>query len=285
MRVIDVSNPASPAEVGYYVTGGQAREVSVSGNYIYVAAETHGLYVLRSSVPVLSADVTIHPHTLNLASKGRWVNARIELPEPHDAREIDMSSILLNDKVLAAEDPRSNRAVDATDAENDEGNSKKSMSGKGRKKSVTVQFSRRAVAEILPEGEAAEVKVSGWVGDWYFEGVDRIRVIRSGGPLLVEEPLPEISDQFTLHPNYPNPFNPTTTITYSIAKDADVELLIYDVRGTLVRTLVQEHLKSNNYKVRWDGKDNAGNGVSTGVYFYRLKAGTFTSTKKMVLLR
>ncbi|MEE9269762.1 MAG: T9SS type A sorting domain-containing protein, partial [Candidatus Krumholzibacteria bacterium] len=120
----------------------------------------------------------------------------------------------------------------------------------------------------------------------YFEGVDRIRVIQShGGPSLIAVELPGVPESFLLHQNYPNPFNPTTTITYSIAKDADVELLIYDVRGALVRTLVQEHLTSNNYKVRWDGKDNAGNGVSTGVYFYRLRAGTFTSTKKMVLLR
>ncbi len=88
-----------------------------------------------------------------------------------------------------------------------------------------------------------------------------------------------------LEQNYPNPFNPTTTIRYSIKAPSRVSLRIYNVAGQLVRTLVKEHLKSNDYKVRWDGKDNAGNDVSTGVYFYRLTAGTFTQTKKMVLLR
>ena len=84
--------------------------------------------------------------------------------------------------------------------------------------------------------------------------------------------------------NYPNPFNPTTMIAFSIAKDADVELKIFDVRGALVKTLVKAHRNKNNYRVFWDGKNNAGNTVASGVYFYRLVAGEFTATKKMVLL-
>jgi flagellar hook assembly protein FlgD len=64
-----------------------------------------------------------------------------------------------------------------------------------------------------------------------------------------------------------------------------VELKIFDVRGALVRTLVNTHRNKNNYKKFWDGKNNLGNSVASGVYFYRLIAGDFRATKKMILLR
>jgi flagellar hook assembly protein FlgD len=85
--------------------------------------------------------------------------------------------------------------------------------------------------------------------------------------------------------NYPNPFNPSTTIAYSVADKSDVKLQIFDVRGRLVRTLVDGERGPNNYRVMWDGLNNAGNSVASGVYFYRLIAGDFRATKKMVLLR
>ena len=68
-------------------------------------------------------------------------------------------------------------------------------------------------------------------------------------------------------------------------KPTHVELKIYNVAGQLVRTLVNDQRAPNNYRVAWDGRNNAGAAVATGVYFYRLRAGAFTQTKKMVLLR
>jgi hypothetical protein len=85
--------------------------------------------------------------------------------------------------------------------------------------------------------------------------------------------------------NYPNPFNPTTTIGFSIKHDTDVELKIYNVRGALVKTLVNGYRVRNIYKEIWDGKDNTGQSVASGVYFYKLITGDFRATKKMVLLR
>ncbi|UCF06124.1 MAG: PD40 domain-containing protein [bacterium] len=85
--------------------------------------------------------------------------------------------------------------------------------------------------------------------------------------------------------NYPNPFNPNTVIEYSIARDSHVNLSIYNVNGQLVRTLKNEHQKRNKYTVSWDGKDNRGRDVSSGVYFYRLKTDEFTQSKKLILLR
>jgi hypothetical protein len=91
--------------------------------------------------------------------------------------------------------------------------------------------------------------------------------------------------QFSLEQNYPNTFNPSTAIAYSIARAENVDLRIYAVDGRLVRTLVDEHQKSNSYRVHWDGRNNTGGSVASGVYFYRLIAGDFKATKKMVLIR
>ncbi len=88
-----------------------------------------------------------------------------------------------------------------------------------------------------------------------------------------------------LDQNVPNPFNPTTTIAYAIASDNNVSLTIYDVAGRKVRTLVNERQKADMYKLAWDGVNDAGSRVASGVYFYKLVAGKFTQTKKMVLLK
>ncbi len=85
--------------------------------------------------------------------------------------------------------------------------------------------------------------------------------------------------------NRPNPFNPTTTISYSISQPGHVELLVFGVDGSLVRTLVNRDQSSDRYDVIWDGSDNRGQRASSGVYFYQLKAPRHSETKKMVLLK
>jgi len=89
----------------------------------------------------------------------------------------------------------------------------------------------------------------------------------------------------TLEQNIPNPFNPTTTIGFTLDEAADVALRIYDASGRLVRTLADGHRGASHHTVSWDGRDNAGNTVASGVYFYRLTAGAFADTKKMVLIK
>jgi hypothetical protein len=96
---------------------------------------------------------------------------------------------------------------------------------------------------------------------------------------------------FELSQNYPNPFNPTTTIKYSLSSAGDgaetlpTTLRIYNVLGEVVRTLVDEPRSPGIYYQVWDGKDDQGKEVASGIYFYRLKAGKFSETKKMVLLK
>ena len=92
---------------------------------------------------------------------------------------------------------------------------------------------------------------------------------------------------FSLAPNFPNPFNPATTISFAVPEGSGggISLKVYDIRGRLVRTLVEGEHAPGSYSVFWDGRDETGASTSSGVYFYRLTAGDFAATRKMVLLK
>ncbi len=93
-------------------------------------------------------------------------------------------------------------------------------------------------------------------------------------------------ERFALHQNAPNPFNPTTVIRYDVPPGgAKVTIQIYDVAGRLVETLIDDPQSAGHRSVRWNGRNQHGHSVATGVYFYRMKAGQFVQTKKMVVLK
>jgi hypothetical protein len=112
-------------------------------------------------------------------------------------------------------------------------------------------------------------------------------------PFAVAQPLPstgvidrDVPRGFSLYPCAPNPFNPVTTIRYDIpAGGAHVSLAIFDVTGRRVRTLVDSSLPAGRLSVTWDGRDDRGQGLASGVYFYRMLAGSFVETRKTVLLK
>jgi len=111
-------------------------------------------------------------------------------------------------------------------------------------------------------------------------------VLEDGGEIRSQTLSVETkSYELTLCQNTPNPFNPTTTISFTLPERMRVTLSIYDVQGTLVRALVDETAVEGYQERMWDGKDASGRQVSSGVYFYRLTAGNKTLTKRMVLLR
>ena len=91
---------------------------------------------------------------------------------------------------------------------------------------------------------------------------------------------------FTLIGNYPNPFNPETTISFSITDNTkNTELTIYNLKGQKVKTLINEKLPAGNHQVVWDGKGENGKSVSSGIYFYKMNTNKYTSTKKMILMK
>ena len=90
---------------------------------------------------------------------------------------------------------------------------------------------------------------------------------------------------FTLHQNYPNPFNPETNIIYFLPAFCFISVNVYDMRGTLIKTLVND-VQSSGYKtLKWNGTNDKGQKVSAGLYLYRIEAEGFTDTKKMALLK
>jgi hypothetical protein len=96
---------------------------------------------------------------------------------------------------------------------------------------------------------------------------------------------PGLPDLVALYQNAPNPFNPTTTIRFSLDRPTHVSIDVYDVSGRRIRTLVNGRLHADYHSVDWDGKDEWGKSVSSGVYFYRLQTGTVSHTRKMVMLK
>ena len=91
--------------------------------------------------------------------------------------------------------------------------------------------------------------------------------------------------EFSLSQNYPNPFNPQTSITYALPQDARVKLIVYNLLGQKVKTLVDEHQSAGHKTVWWDGKDESRGAVASGAYFYRIDADEFSKVKKMMLVK
>ncbi|MFC1898291.1 FG-GAP-like repeat-containing protein [Candidatus Cloacimonadota bacterium] len=94
-----------------------------------------------------------------------------------------------------------------------------------------------------------------------------------------------ISNNDVLLTNYPNPFNPSTTIEFSIQIDSNIELSVYNIKGQNIKTIVNNEFTKGSHSIIWNGNDDSGNSVSSGIYFYKLKSGNFEKTKKMLLLK
>jgi hypothetical protein len=95
----------------------------------------------------------------------------------------------------------------------------------------------------------------------------------------------EMPTAFELKQNYPNPFNPSTTLSFAVPNDADVSVQVYDITGKLVTTLVNAKMAAGYHNVEWNGTDSQGLRVATGIYFYKMTAGNFVQTKKMLFAK
>ena len=104
-------------------------------------------------------------------------------------------------------------------------------------------------------------------------------------PTSVGEPVNGVPTTFGISQNYPNPFNPTTSFDYAVSNQTFVGIKVYNLLGQEVRTLVSEEKGVGVYKAVWDGKDNVGTEVPSGMYLYKMIAGSFSETKKMMFLK
>ena len=113
-------------------------------------------------------------------------------------------------------------------------------------------------------------------------GTRNVFIERYGYLDIADGTLPQ---SFALHPNYPNPFNPSTSITFDLPEQSNVNLNIYNALGQLVKSYSYNNYPAGSYKVRWNGKNVFGQPLSAGVYIYQLRAGKFVKSRKMILLK
>ena len=90
---------------------------------------------------------------------------------------------------------------------------------------------------------------------------------------------------YSLSQNYPNPFNPETTIRYDLPEEGTIRLFLYNLSGQKIRTLVEGERPAGTYSVTWDGRDDAGRDVASGVYLCRMESGGLSTVRKMLLVR
>ena len=147
---------------------------------------------------------------------------------------------------------------------------------------LTVRLSRRPFTSI----DTLRIKNP---DNTYLAPIIPINIYADALPLTPESGSPgaQLPRAFSLGANYPNPFNPSTTISYSVAGNAPVRVVlrVFNLRGQTVATLVDRVTAPGEYSVEWDGTDSGGAKLSSGVYFYRMTAGDFSFTRKMVLLK
>ncbi len=137
--------------------------------------------------------------------------------------------------------------------------------------------------DLSYDGSGNLVEVISYVffGSWL--PTDRYVIVYTSVAVKVDDTA--LPGDFALLQNHPNPFNPTTTIRYSLSRPHLVQIEVYNVLGQLVSTLENSEQGVGVYETTWDGTNANGQNVASGVYFYRLKAGEFVQTRKMVLSR
>lgn len=110
--------------------------------------------------------------------------------------------------------------------------------------------------------------------------IDFMNVVLTSRPIGVEQYSTEIPSKYRLEQNYPNPFNPATKIRFSVPKNSQVKVSVYDITGKIVEVLVNKTLNAGKYEADWNASK-----YTSGVYFYKLESGSFTETRKMILVK
>jgi FlgD Ig-like domain len=130
--------------------------------------------------------------------------------------------------------------------------------------------------------DTAETNSSPNIGAYYlFDDFELSEEVTSG----IKNYANNLPGELFLYNNYPNPFNPATKIKYSISKPNNVIINIYDMNGKLVAALLNEEQNAGTYEVAWNGKNSKGEPVASGVYCYRVQAGSFSKLSKMILMK
>ena len=302
LRYIESSNS------DYLPAGAFAVPATVEGNSVTLAATSLGgesngdgtlatitfevVAVKGSTVQVTNALLT---HSAGESSVPQTENAEITEPThlPEDVNQDGVVNIV--DLTLVA----SNFGQTGANAADVNGDGVVNIVDLTR---VAAAFGNTAGDITHPPDDIASPSIAEYIGqdisltrDDVAAWIQQARLVKQTDPhflrgiFILEQLLAALTPKETaLLPNYPNPFNPETWIPYQLATPAEVTLTIYSADGAVVRTLQLGNKSAGNYQSRskaayWDGKNNLGEPVASGIYFYTLKAGNFSATKKMLI--
>lgn len=222
------------------------------------------------------------PNPFNPKSNG-VVTATVLGMEDFDATQVSVGTLRIGGFAV----PVKVRVADVGSYAGDNGNPCMDTTPDGYA-DLALQFDAQDIAAVMgpvTKRDAVTLRLTGRLLDGTaIEGEEVVTIVgNTGGPTLAGSAAPKT---FALHQNVPNPFNPITAIHFDVpAGGGDVTLRVYDVRGRLVRTLVNGAQTEGYKSVTWDGRNEAGNAVATGTYFYRLTAPGYEQTRKMVLIK
>ena len=231
------------------------------------------------------SDVVFHPNgNFHAALHGKYIYIRKLVT----ANRLDVTkdgTVNINDLIAVARDYGKTGSRD-TDVNNDNRVDIKDLTEVA--KAVNPNFAAPAIAQELPILPFTAQDVQQWIQDAKAQGIgaDGIATLEQLLTIVLQQANPP--KETALFANYPNPFNPETWIPYQLAKSADVTVSIHSTDGKLVRTLELGQLPVGVYQEKdraayWDGKNEQGESIASGVYFYTLRAGDFSATKKMLI--
>ena len=243
VHILDISEPALPHPIAHFTTEGTATNVCLAGEFVYVLDSHQGVLKLDGK----------DPQQLTLLAS--YVETQLPIAAAIQGHYL----YLLDSDTLQIIDSRTMR--------------------------LSARYSRlQSPTDIAVSGSAL------YVTDLYQLSVFRVNTHLLN--LAVEEPehnelyqptLSTIVVHNQLFQNFPNPFNPETWIPYSLAKDTQVTLSIHDANGRLVSNQLLGYKRSGKHTVHWNGRNELGEPVASGIYFYTLTAGNFSATRKMVI--
>jgi hypothetical protein len=290
IRVISGNATVTDHGICFAITGSDEFEIVIEATDSCGHADTCYLPVEINCGESIHFDIkpTSCPNPLNM--RGNWDKGRSVIPaailgtEELDVRDVDPTTVRLEgvpaerwayeDVTRPVEDRQD--SCDCTEE------------GADGYEDLTLKFLKKAVIEALGDRVNQDYVLIKITGQFYdggsFEGYDCM-IIRNGAARVTVDESDDLPASFALLGNYPNPFNPTTKISCYLPEPTDVTIEIFNLLGRRVRTLVSEHRSTGFHEVEWDATDDNGAPVASGIYLYRLSAGSIADTKKMLLLK
>jgi hypothetical protein len=277
--ILDISDPRFPDSIGSVVTPGEAVAVAVSGDYAYIAAKDAGLYVIDVSNPRTPTVVGRYGGFAN----GLLVNGDVLIVNANTLKFLDISAVPSSLEKLG---------------EYAHLGSIYSMALSGQHLFLALGDKGVDAIDISDCSQPVSIGTFDTPGLAVGVGADSAHVFVADTYSLIALDVPWWTDvvdstaddgslpsRYELHQNYPNPLNPETTIEFLLPQREVVDLSVFNALGQHVTTLVQGEVAAGTHAIHWDGTDQTGRSVASGVYFYQLQAGKTTQTKKMVLLK